>query len=118
VRGDRALLRMALMNLIKNAITYNEKGGSVTLSLVLSKAVEFTICNTGPGIAPADQPKVFDRFFRGSLPRTQSPDGLGLGLSLAREVILAHKGKLLLKESTSGHTCFSVELQHDPALPV
>jgi nitrogen-specific signal transduction histidine kinase len=42
-------------------------------------------------------------------------DGLGLGLSLAREIILAHKGKLLLKESRPGHTCFTVSLKHDPS---
>lgn len=107
VRGDRALLRMALLNLIKNAIAYNEQGGSVSLSLVLRKEVEFTICNTGPGIAPADQPRIFERFFRGAFHGSQSPDGLGLGLSLAREIILAHRGKLLLKESRPGYTCFT-----------
>ena len=111
VRGDRALLRMAFLNLIKNAIAYNERGGSVSLSLVRGNEVEFTICNTGPGIAPADQPRVFDRFFRGSLPRSQSPDGLGLGLNLAREIILAHRGKLLLKESRPGYTCFTARFE-------
>ena len=107
VLGDRALLRMALLNLIKNAIVYNEQGGSVSLSLVLRKKVEFTICNTGQGIAPADQPRVFDRFFRGRFRCGQAQDGLGLGLSLAREIILAHGGRLLLKESRPGHTCFT-----------
>lgn len=111
VRGDRALMRMAVLNLVKNAVLYNQQGGSVDLGLSSGKEVELTICNTGRGISPEDQPRVFDRFFRGRNRAAHSPEGLGLGLSLAREIIVAHQGKLLLKESRPGHTCFSVSLK-------
>jgi signal transduction histidine kinase len=115
VRGDRGLLRMALLNLVNNAVRYNEPGGTVGLTLVTGKEVELTICNAGPGIPPADQPRIFDRFYRVRQSGTGSGEGLGLGLSLAREIILAHKGKLLLKESRPGHTCFTVTLKREPA---
>jgi signal transduction histidine kinase len=111
VRADRGLLRMALLNLIKNAVRYNEPGGLVRLSLVERNEVELTICNTGPGIPPADQPRIFDRFYRVSGSDARSADNLGVGLSLTREIILAHEGRLLLKESRPGHTCFTVSLK-------
>jgi two-component system, OmpR family, heavy metal sensor histidine kinase CusS len=116
VRGDRGLLRMALLNLIINAVRYNQPAGSVGLTLAAGKEVELTICNTGPGIPPADQPRIFDRFYRVEQSKARSADGLGLGLSLAREIILAHRGRLFLKESRPGHTCFTVSLKADPAL--
>jgi len=116
VRGDRGLLRMALLNLIKNAIQYNEPGGSVGLTLVAAQGVVLTICNTGPGIPTVDQPRIFDRFYRVRQAQSAHRDGLGLGLNLAREIVLAHKGMLVLKESRSGHTCFTVSLKRDPAL--
>ena len=115
IQGDRGLLRMALLNLIQNAVRYNEPGGSVGLTLVSGTDAVLTLCNTGPGIPPADQPRIFDRFYRGGRSGSSSGDGLGLGLSLAREIILAHKGKLLLKESRPGHTCFTVSLKQDPS---
>ncbi len=114
VRGDRALIRMALLNLVKNAVIYNERGGSISLSLTSGKEVELTVCNTGPGIPPEDQPRIFDRFYRANRGALRSSEGLGLGLSLAREIIIAHRGKLVLKESQAGNTCFSVSLTPDP----
>jgi two-component system, OmpR family, heavy metal sensor histidine kinase CusS len=113
IQGDRGLLRMALLNLIQNAVRYNEPDGRVGLTLVSGTDVVLTLCNTGPGIPPADQPRIFDRFYRGRSTGPGSGDGLGLGLSLAREIILAHKGSLQLKESRPGHTCFTVSLKQD-----
>jgi len=69
-----------------------------------------TVWNTGPGIPTADQAKVFDRFYRVKQPQIQTVDGLGLGLSLTREIVQAHHGKLMLKESRPGHTCFTLVL--------
>ena len=54
---------------------------------------------------------MFDRFYRVRHSESRAADGLGLGLSLAREIILAHKGTLGLKESGPGHTCFEVSLK-------
>lgn len=111
VEADRALLHMALFNLVSNAIKYNQPDGSISLRLEESESkILFTIGNSGPGIPPADQPKVFGRFYR-VRPSAGSPrDGIGLGLSLAREIIRAHGGELALKESRNGRTSFELFL--------
>lgn len=111
VRGDRGLLRMALLNLISNAVRYNGPNGSVGLTVAGGDEVKLTLCNTGPGIPLEDQTRVFDRFYRVRHSESRAADGLGLGLSLAREIILAHKGTIVLKESRPGHTCFEVSLK-------
>ena len=109
--ADRALLQMAVLNLLVNAVKYNEPGGAVAVTLTADGSrLLLTLCNAGPGIPPADQPRIFDRFYRGSHSRSAAPDGLGLGLSLAREIVHAHKGELLLKESKPGNTCFTMSL--------
>jgi len=111
VRADRGLLRMALLNLIQNAIRYNESGGYVRLALVsVKETVQLTVCNTGPGIPPTQQSRIFDRFYRVGSAEKRPADGFGLGLSLAREILLAHHGSLVLKESRPGYTCFVVSL--------
>lgn len=109
--ADRALLYTAIFNLIRNAIKYNEPGGRIEIRLTTQDdKLVFTIANTGPGIPATDRIKIFERFYRAS--RTSSPrmDGIGLGLSLAREIIRAHGGELTLRESRPGWTVFGVTL--------
>jgi two-component system, OmpR family, heavy metal sensor histidine kinase CusS len=111
VEADRALLHTAMFNLIANAIKYNEPDGRIQTRLTTdADKIIFTIGNTGPGIPPADQTKIFERFYR--LGRASNPraDGIGLGLSLAREIIRAHGGELSLKESRPGWTCFAITI--------
>lgn len=60
---------------------------------------ELSVCNGGPGIPEADQPRLFDHFFRGDAAQSRTADGVGLGLSLAREIVRANGGTLSLKES-------------------
>ena len=111
VQADRGLLHMALLNLLNNAVKYNEPNGTVGVTLAtLDNRVVLTLCNSGPGIPPADQPRIFERFYRADQSRSRTQDGLGLGLSLAREIIHAHQGKLVLQESRPGRTCFEVVL--------
>ena len=119
VDADRALLRTTTFNLLINAIKYNEPDGKI--SLTLSEAgtqVVFTVGNTGPGIPPEAQPQVFDRFYRVDRADRPGADGIGLGLSLAREIVLAHGGELMLRESRAGWTCFEMRLpRRVPGLP-
>ncbi len=109
LEADRALLHTATFNLINNAIKYNEPDGKISIRLETEgNKIVFTIGNTGPGIPPADQSKIFDRFFRVDRVNTPGVDGLGLGLSLAREIVRAHGGELSLQESRAGWTCFEL----------
>lgn len=111
VEADRNLLHTALFNLITNAIKYNERHGKVAIELSASEEkTVLTIANSGPGIPESDQAKVFERFFRTRGTDAQRVDGIGLGLSLAREIIRAHGGDLRLQESRPGWTCFFADL--------
>jgi two-component system, OmpR family, heavy metal sensor histidine kinase CusS len=111
VEADRALLHTALFNLIANAIKYNEPDGRIETRLMAADdKLVFTIANTGPGIPPEDQLKIFERFYRVRQVSELRADGIGLGLSLAREIIRAHGGDLSLKESRPGWTCFAVTI--------
>ncbi len=111
VEADVALLRTALFNLITNAIKYNVSEGKVNVALGrVDNQVVFTVSNTGPGIPPEEQPRVFDRFYRVKHVGNTGTDGIGLGLSLAREIVRAHGGEILLKESTPERTCFEVRV--------
>lgn len=111
VTADRALLHTALFNLIGNAVKYNLPEGRVEIRLAAdTDQIRFDIGNTGPGIPPADQPKIFDRFFRVSRTGDARVDGIGLGLSLAREIVRAHGGELALQASAAGWTSFQLHL--------
>jgi len=111
VEADWLLLRQAVLNLLQNAVRYNEPNGWIQLSLEAQDGgVELRICNSGAGIPEADQPRLFDRFFRSDAARSQAVEGAGLGLSLAREIVRAHGGSLALGESRPGRTCFRLSL--------
>lgn len=109
--ADRALLHTALFNLIGNAVKYNEPNGRVEIRLQAGRdQIVFTVGNSGPGIPTAAQPKIFARFYRVAPADQSRADGIGLGLSLAREIIRAHGGDLTLAESRAGWTSFRVTL--------
>ena len=111
VPADRALLHTALLNLLVNAVKYNEPGGRVRVVLSAPDGrVQLEVGNTGPGIGAADQSKIFDRFHRVEAARSRNVDGIGLGLSLAREIIRAHGGELTLEASRPGWTSFKAVL--------
>ncbi len=112
VQADPALLRTALLNLLVNAVKYNEPGGKLLATLELRQnQAFFTIGNSGPGIPEADKDRVFTRFHRVDAARHRQVDGLGLGLSLAREIVRAHGGELELHESRPGWTGFLLRLR-------
>lgn len=111
VSADWPLLRQAVSNLLHNAIQYSEAGGTVQVALERRNGTAvIEVVNGGPGIPGAEQPRVFDRFFRGDAVRHRGVEGSGLGLSLAREIVRAHGGILELVESRPGHTRFRLTL--------
>ncbi len=115
VMGDEVRLRQLMLNLVDNAIKYTPAGGKVTLSLERNNdRVSFTVGDTGMGIAPNDLTKVFDRFYRVDKSRSKLPDGLGLGLSIAKWVAEAHGGELLAESEVGIGSKFTVIL---PAIP-
>jgi signal transduction histidine kinase len=111
VRGDRHRLRQLLLNLVDNAVKYNQPGGWVSMSL--SKAAgkaELVISNTGPGISPESLPRVFDRFYRGDASHSQDVEGCGLGLSIAQWIVSVHKGEIRIDSVPTKLTTVTVRL--------
>lgn len=97
VRGDRDLLIQVLQNLLSNAIKYNLPDGWITLhARQTGTTVTITISNASKPIPVGDRERIFDRFHRGDPARTRKVEGIGLGLSLAREIVRAHGGSLTL----------------------
>jgi signal transduction histidine kinase len=112
-RGDRHRLRQVLLNLVDNAVKYNEQNGSVTLRLRRDgPQAHITIANTGPGIPPEQLPRVFDRFYRGDAACHTRADGCGLGLSIAQWIVNAHGGTIAM---VSGVGCRTTVAIHLPA---
>lgn len=93
VVADPLRLRLAIRNLIENAVKYTGVGGRVRVGLWAEETEAGVWVNdTGPGIPPDALPRVFDRFFRVDAARTRAEGGSGLGLAICREVALAHGG--------------------------
>jgi signal transduction histidine kinase len=100
VRGDRHRLRQLLLILCDNAVKYNHVGGEVSFHLIEQGGiVKVAVRNTGPGIPPAEQPRVFERFYRGSSAPSDDIEGCGLGLSIAAWNAREHGGSLTFTSS-------------------
>lgn len=119
VPADRALLRLALANLLDNAVKYNRPGGRVEVALATEPlAVRLRVANTGPGVPPGAADHLFERFYRADSARAGSTGGAGLGLSLGREIVHAHQGTLTLVESRADWTVFELMLPAPPETSV
>ncbi|MBD1874913.1 HAMP domain-containing protein [Nodosilinea sp. FACHB-131] len=111
VMGDRDLLAQVVQNLITNAAKYNLPQGWVRVKAHCAQAqVQLTLTNATSPLAPSEASRLFDRFYRGDPARARQTEGLGLGLSLAREIARAHGGDLVLVPSPAGEACFSLHL--------
>ena len=111
VIGDRRLLARALMNLIDNAIKYNRHRGDVVVSAKIEgEEAVIIVRNSGKGIPPRANGKIFERFYRGDISHSQETAGHGLGLSIAREIARLHGGDILLLQSDAQWTKFSLRL--------
>lgn len=110
--GDEALLRRAIDNLLVNAIKYSRTGGAVTLSLAdAGTQWHVDVHDSGPGIAPEAQGRLFERFFRAEEARaTSSVDGAGLGLAITRWIARAHAGDATLVTTSDAGSTFRLTL--------
>jgi PAS domain S-box-containing protein len=102
VDADRALLQQGVYNLVENAIKYTPENGEVTLRIKsLADGLRFEVQDNGIGIAPADLPRLFEKFFRGSQREARAQRGSGLGLAIVRSIAERHGGKVWV-ESVMG----------------
>jgi len=114
VSGDATLLRQAITNLIDNAIKYTPSGGQVKIrAQVDEKYCQVAVTDTGVGIAPSDQARLFEKFFRVNQRGSTSAKGSGLGLSIVKSVVEKHGGKVWLESKLGKGSTFYIEIPRD-----
>ncbi|MCG7459111.1 ATP-binding protein [Corynebacterium tuberculostearicum] len=112
VKGDRSLLVTALSNLVSNAINYSPEKMPVSVSqkVVDGGVVLIRVTDRGIGIAPDDQKRVFERFFRVDQARSRQTGGTGLGLAIVKHVVANHGGNIKLWSRPGTGSTFTIEL--------
>jgi len=114
---DKDLMRVALNNLLSNAVKYNRADGEVVVGAEEdAERVRVFVRDTGIGIAPADQARVFKRFERVDSAEPDSRAGHGLGLALSHDIVELHHGRLLLESTPGEGSEFSIVLPKTPLL--
>jgi two-component system, OmpR family, sensor histidine kinase TctE len=99
VRGNALLLREMIANLVDNAIAHAPQGGAVAVRVSPGLGATVEVEDNGPGIAPAEREKVFERFYRAP---GAAAGGSGLGLAIVRNIGLAHRARIDLTTPASG----------------
>lgn len=111
VMGDRGLLTTAIGNLVDNAVHYSGAGSEVTVTQVVRRGiVDIAVADRGIGIAPQDQRRVFERFFRADPARSRATGGTGLGLAIVKHVAANHRGSIRLASKVGVGTTFTLRL--------
>ena len=111
VTCDRARIELVLSNLLDNGLKFTPTGGQVEIGAEQAdldeNAVRLWVQDSGPGIPPADQPRIFERFYRGQEARGE---GSGLGLAIVRSIVQAHRGDVTVESKPGAGSRFVIEL--------
>lgn len=111
IHGDRDRIRRMLINILDNAVKYNEKGGLVRLWMTAEGAsIKISLSNTGLGIPKEDLEKVFEQFYRVERSRATGYGGAGLGLSIVREIVRLHGGTVGIASEPGGWTRITIAI--------
>ena len=111
VSGDARRLQEVLQNLLDNAIQYTLPGGKIVLSAdTKNEEVILTVSDTGIGIPQADQPRIFERFYRVDVARSREAGGTGLGLAIAKHLIEGHGGRIWVESEVGIGSKFHVSV--------
>jgi GAF domain-containing protein len=120
-RGDDRRLTQVLLNLVGNAIKFTDAGEVAVKAAASNGAYTISVRDTGPGIAAADQAKIFDEFQQADSTQTKAKGGTGLGLSIAKRIIEMHGGKLWVESSLGAGSTFSftvpLRVEHQAGRP-
>jgi signal transduction histidine kinase len=111
IEADQALLQQALHNLVENAIKYTEADGTVKVNLhSMEDRIIFEVRDSGIGIAPADQPRLFEKFYRAGRRGLQQDKGTGLGLTIVKSIAERHGGRVWLESQLGKGSVFFFEI--------
>ena len=110
-RGDRDRIQQVLINLVDNAIKFTPASGTVTLDVSFNESsIQIRVIDTGIGIPDIDRPRIFDRFYRVDKSRSRVTGGVGLGLSIVKDIIVAHGGTIEVESTVNVGTTFHISL--------
>lgn len=111
VLADEDRLEQVLANLLRNAMQHTPPGGIVAVSAAIEGGdVALRVCDTGEGIPLDEQPRIWERFYRGALARNRDAQGAGLGLALVKELVEAMGGRVSVASQPGTGSCFTVTL--------
>jgi two-component system phosphate regulon sensor histidine kinase PhoR len=111
VTADEDLLSQVWINMIHNSIKFTPAGGCVRVALQRQAGgVQVTVADTGPGIAPEDQPHIFERFYKADKARRRTEGGNGLGLSIVKKIVELHHGTVTVASQPGQGATFTVAL--------
>ncbi|HND49177.1 MAG TPA: ATP-binding protein, partial [Anaerolineales bacterium] len=111
VQGDEPSLERAIAGLVDNAIKFSSYGGTVEIRFAdLGNYVSVSVVDYGIGIDPQIRPRIFDRFFHLEKSNDEIYDGLGIGLSITRQVIQQHRGMLDVDSQPGKGSTFTISL--------
>lgn len=111
VELDEGKIRQVMMNFIDNAVYYSPSGSTITVSLKQrTDVIEFKVVDQGIGVPEGEKAGLFTKFYRASNARKQRPDGTGIGLFMAKKVIVAHGGEIVFKSKVGKGSTFGFRL--------
>ncbi|MFC4100108.1 sensor histidine kinase [Paenibacillus xanthanilyticus] len=109
--GNHALLEQLWVNLLGNAIKYTPAKGRIAVTgTSVADEISITVADTGIGIDPADLERIFERFYKADQARSRNVEGSGLGLSIAKQIILLHQGRIEASSVPGSGSAFTVHL--------
>jgi two-component system sensor histidine kinase SenX3 len=111
VFGNKEMLITAVKNLVENAISYSEPGTSVGIGCSAKESIaEITVTDSGAGISPENQQRIFERFYRADPSRSRETGGTGLGLSIVKHVAKIHRGEIKLFSQVGVGSTFTLRV--------
>ncbi len=114
---DKSLIRIAINNLLTNAVKYNSPNGEVVLSLEeTDENIRISVKDSGIGITYDDQQKIFDKFYRSQEDNVQQRSGHGLGLALSKDIVDLHHGRMWVESKANEGSIFYIELNKESEL--
>jgi signal transduction histidine kinase len=108
--GDARRLTQVLLNLVGNAIKFTDQGGVEIGAVRVDDRFEISVTDTGPGIAPADQGKIFEEFQQVDNSSTRKKGGTGLGLSISRKIVELHGGRIAVASEVGKGSTFTISI--------
>jgi two-component system sensor histidine kinase SenX3 len=111
VFGNKEMLITAVKNLIENAISYSDQGTNVGIGCSAKESIaEITVTDSGAGISPENQERIFERFYRADPSRSRETGGTGLGLSIVKHVAKTHRGEIKLFSQVGVGSTFTLRV--------